>query len=220
MPTTRNEFAPPDAAIPAGAAVYVVDDDESIRRLLVWLMEQEGVRVQGFDSAEAFLAAPRAEAPACLLLDLTLGGMDGLALQAQLATQQPDLPIVFISATADVPRAVEAVKHGAVDFVVKPFDYKKVVDLVRNCLRRSADAAERRRRGEEALASLAALTPREREVMERVVAGKINRVIAEKLSVSIKTVEAHRAHIMEKLRVGSVADLVRLSERARGDSRA
>jgi RNA polymerase sigma factor (sigma-70 family) len=200
----------------AEPTVYVVDDDESIRRLLTWLMKRENVRVESFATAEDFLAALRADGPACLLLDLTLGGMDGLRLQAQLKERNADLPIIFISATADVPRAVEAVKHGAVDFVVKPFDYKKVVDLARQCLKRSAEAMARRRREDAMLSGLAALTPREREVMDRVVAGKPNRLIAEELAVSIKTVEVHRARIMEKLRVQSVTDLVRVSMIAAG----
>jgi RNA polymerase sigma factor (sigma-70 family) len=200
----------------AEPTVYVVDDDESIRRLLTWLMKRENVRVESFATAEDFLAALRADGPACLLLDLTLGGMDGLRLQAQLKERHADLPIIFISATADVPRAVEAVKHGAVDFVVKPFDYKKVVDLARQCLKRSAEAMARRRREDAMLSGLAALTPREREVMDRVVAGKPNRLIAEELAVSIKTVEVHRARIMEKLRVQSVTDLVRVSMIAAG----
>jgi RNA polymerase sigma factor (sigma-70 family) len=200
----------------AEPTVYDVDDDESIRRLLTWLMKRENVRVESFATAEDFLAALRADGPACLLLDLTLGGMDGLRLQAQLKERNADLPIIFISATADVPRAVEAVKHGAVDFVVKPFDYKKVVDLARQCLKRSAEAMARRRREDAMLSGLAALTPREREVMDRVVAGKPNRLIAEELAVSIKTVEVHRARIMEKLRVQSVTDLVRVSMIAAG----
>jgi two-component system response regulator TtrR len=174
-------------------------------------MEQEGYRVRSFASAEAFLESSRSEGPACLLLDLTLGGMDGLDLQARLKEHEPDLPVVFISATADVPRAVEAVKHGAVDFVVKPFDHKKVLDLARLCIKRSVDSLMRRRREETTLAAIASLTPREREVMDRVVAGKLNRVIAEELAVSIKTVEAHRAKIMEKLQISSVADLVRIA---------
>jgi FixJ family two-component response regulator len=212
--------APPEAQKKSDATVYVVDDDESIRRLLTWLMEQEGYRVSSFANAEGFLDSVRPVGPACLLLDLTLGGMDGLDLQGRLKESQPDLPVVFISATADVPRAVEAVKLGAVDFVVKPFDYKKVLDLVRVCLKRSAEALDRRQRKESTLAAMASLTPREREVMERVVAGKLNRVIAEELAVSIKTVEAHRARIMEKLHAGSVADLVRIAVGAVGRSDA
>lgn len=203
--------APSEQKARTDATVYVVEDDESIRRLLAWLMEQEGYRVRSFASAEAFLESFRGDGPACLLLDLTLGGMDGLDLQARLNDREPDLPIVFISATADVPRAVEAVKHGAVDFVVKPFDHKKVLDLARLCIKRSSESLMRRRREETTLAAIASLTPREREVMDRVVAGKLNRVIAEELAVSIKTVEAHRAKIMEKLQINSVADLVRIA---------
>ncbi len=208
------------ATRPAGeATVYVVDDDPSIRRLLTWLMKREGLRVEGFAGAEEFLATERAAGPACLLLDLTLGGMDGLLLQEKLKQSQPELPVIFISATADVPRAVEALKRGAVDFVVKPFDYKKVVALAKQCLQTSAETQARRKREEAVLSGLATLTPREREVMEQVVAGKPNKVIAEELALSIKTVEVHRARLMEKLNVNSVADLVRASLLAKGESR-
>lgn len=191
--------------------VYVVDDDASIRRLLSWLMEKEGVLVQSYANAEAFLEGFKANGPACLVLDLKLGGMDGLGLQQRLKERGYELPVVFVSGAAQVPQAVQAVKDGAVDFVVKPFDYRKIVELIRNCLARSAEAYQRREQAEACQATLSALTPREREVMDRVVAGKLNRMIADELAVSIKTVEAHRARIMEKLHVHSVADLVRLS---------
>lgn len=191
--------------------VYVVDDDASIRRLLSWLMEKEGVLVRSFPNAEAFLKGFKPNGPACLVLDLKLGGMDGLGLQQRLKERGTELPVVFVSGTAQVPQAVQAVKDGAVDFVVKPFDYRKLVTLIRNCLARSTEAHQRREKAEASQANLAALTPREREVMDRVVAGKLNRLIADELDVSIKTVEAHRARIMEKLQVHSVADLVRLS---------
>jgi len=191
--------------------VYVVDDDASIRRLLSWLMEKEGVLVRSFPNAEAFLEGFKPNGPACLVLDLKLGGMDGLGLQQRLKERGTELPVVFVSGTAQVPQAVQAVKDGAVDFVVKPFDYRKLVTLIRNCLARSTEAHQRREKAEGSQANLAALTPREREVMDRVVAGKLNRLIADELDVSIKTVEAHRARIMEKLQVHSVADLVRLS---------
>jgi FixJ family two-component response regulator len=202
-------------AAPADATVYVVDDDPSIRRLVTWLMEREGVRVASFASAEAFLKSFRPNGPACLVLDLTLSGMSGLDLQARLKADAVQLPILFMSATADIPRAVEAVKQGAVDFVVKPFDYRKLVDLTHDCLRRSAERRQQRYSAEAHIANMAALTPREREVMDHVVAGKLNRMIADELAVSIKTVEAHRARIMEKLQVGSVAELVKLAVVAR-----
>lgn len=194
--------------------VYVVDDDPSIRRLLSWLMEKEGARVEGFASAEAFLTAYDEDGPACLVLDLSLGGLNGLDAQRQLKERGVDIPVVFISGTAHVAQAVQAVKEGAVDFIVKPFDYRKVVEIIGGCLARSAEAVEQRQQTQEVRAHLAALTPREREVMDCVVAGKLNRMIADELHVSIKTVEAHRARIMEKLQVHSVADLVRLSMHA------
>jgi len=190
--------------------IYVVDDDPSIRRLLTWLMKREGLRVEGFAAAEEFLAAERTAGPACLLLDLTLGGMDGLRLQEKLAETQAEMPVIFISATADVPRAVEAIKRGAVDFVVKPFDYKKVVALTRQCLQRSAEMREGRRREEIVLFDAIALTPREREVMQRIIVGRLNKQIAAEFGLSIKTVEVHRARLMEKLNVNSVAELVRV----------
>ena len=203
--------ASPDGLAMSKPTVYVVDDDASIRRLLSWLMEKEGVLVQSFPNAEAFLEGFRPNGPACLILDLKLGGMDGLGLQQRLKERGLELPVVFVSGTAQVPQAVQAVKDGAVDFVVKPFDYRKLVALIRNCLARSTEVHQQREKVEASQANLAALTPREREVMDRVVAGKLNRMIADALAVSIKTVEAHRARIMEKLQVHSVADLVRLS---------
>lgn len=211
-----NAAETPAKPITPNPTVYVVDDDPSIRRLVAWLMERDGVQVQSYASAEAFLEGFRPGSPACLVLDLTLGGMDGLDLQASLKERLIEMPIVFMSATGDIPRAVEAVKRGAVDFVVKPFDYRKLVELIRQCLARSAVALSRHRESAAMTAGLAALTPREREIMDLVVAGKLNRMIAEELAVSIKTVEAHRARIMEKLQVNSVAELVRLSLTAKG----
>lgn len=202
---------PPGGPAMPTSTVYVVDDDASIRRLLSWLMEKEGVRVEAFTNAETFLESYRERGPGCLVLDLKLRGMDGLGLQQRLKERGIDLPIVFVSGTAQVSQAVQAVKDGAVDFIVKPFDYKKVVEVICGCLRRTEESYERRREAEASQATISALTPREREVMERVVAGKLNRMIADELAVSIKTVEAHRARIMEKLQVHSVADLVRLS---------
>ena len=206
-----GDNAPLGVSAIARPTVYVVDDYASIRRLITWLAEKDGIRVEAFAAAEAFLDAYRDDKPACLVLDLTLGGMDGLELQRQLKERGIDLPVVFISGTAEVTQAVEAVKEGAVDFVVKPFDYRKLTAIIQRCLQRSAESFERRHHARTALSGLAALTPREREVMERVVAGKLNRMIADELSVSIKTVEAHRARVMEKLQVHSVAELVRLS---------
>jgi two-component system response regulator TtrR len=191
--------------------VYVVDDDPSIRRLVAWLMAREGVRVVGCAGAEAFLSSYEAKGPACLVLDLALVGMNGLALQRHLMDKGIDIPILFISGTAEIPQAVEAVKRGAVDFVVKPFDYRRLAELIGACVKRSIESWSRKRDAKAPSGPLATLTQREREVMERVVAGKPNRVIADELEVSIKTVEWHRARIMDKLQVRSLAELIRVS---------
>jgi two-component system response regulator TtrR len=198
----------PETAQTAEPTVYVIDDDASIRELLTWLMARNGIRCQSFPDARSFLKAYRTDAPGCLILDLRMPGMSGLDLQAMLKAQGAMLPVIFLSGRADVSAAVQAVKGGAFDFIEKPFDYKRIVALVRECLARDADSRAQREVRKDVAARLAQLTPREREVMERVVAGKLNRVIAEELEISIKTVEAHRAHIMEKLGVDSVARLV------------
>jgi FixJ family two-component response regulator len=188
--------------------VYVIDDDASIRELLAWLMARSAIRCEVFPDARSFLNAYRADSPGCLILDLRMPGMSGLDLQGMLKAQGALLPVIFLSGRADVAAAVQAVKGGAFDFIEKPFDYKRIVALVRECLARDADARAVREARRDVSARLAQLTPRERDVLERVVAGKLNRVIAEELAISIKTVEAHRAHIMEKLGVDSVARLV------------
>ncbi|HSN19440.1 MAG TPA: response regulator [Usitatibacter sp.] len=206
----------PSGRAAAAPTVYVIDDDPSIRELIAWLMKRESIPVHAFADARAFLDAYVPGAPGCLVLDLYLPGMSGLDLQRYLTEHGIGMPVIFLSARADVPQAVKAVKEGAIDFLEKPFDYRSMVALVHDCLRRDAEARERRRRTGEAAARLASLTQREREVLERVVAGKPNRVIAEELLISIKTVEAHRAKIMEKLGVDSVAELVQTALSARG----
>lgn len=193
----------------AEPTVYVIDDDESIRELLVWLMRRNHIRAEAFPNARSFLKAYRPEAPGCLILDLYMPGMSGLELQDYLKGAGIEMPVIFLSGRADVPKAVLAVKSGAIDFIEKPFDYRRIVELVVESLKRDAaargDRAESRRRAER----FATLTQREREVLERVVVGKVNRIIAEEMAISIKTVEAHRARIMEKLSVDSVAELVK-----------
>lgn len=192
----------------SGATVYVVDDDPSTRELLEWLMKRHGRPVQCFPDARSFLKAYSPGAAGCLVLDLNLPGMNGLDLQKYLKSQGVGLPVIFLSGRADIPKAVLAVREGAVDFVEKPFDYRRVVSLVDECLARDAREREGRARRSEVAARLAQLTQREREVLDLVVAGRINREIAEALAISVKTVEAHRARIMEKLAVDSVASLV------------
>jgi RNA polymerase sigma factor (sigma-70 family) len=190
------------------ATVFVVDDDSSTRELLSWLMKKHGMKTEVFPDARSFLKSYKAEMPGCLVVDLNMPGMSGLDLQQYLKEQGVALPVLFLSGRADVPKAVKAVREGAIDFVEKPFDYRRVVALVADCLRRDAEARAKRERRRAHAERLAQLTQREREVLELVVAGRMNREIAETLEISIKTVEAHRARIMEKLEVHSVAELV------------
>ena len=188
--------------------VFVVDDDSSTRELLSWLMKRHGLRIEAFPDAGSFLKSYRSEMPGCLVVDLNMPGMSGLDLQQYLKEHDVFIPVLFLSARADVPKAVKAVREGAIDFIEKPFDYRRVVALVEDCIRRDAEARTKREAKRIHRERLAQLTQREREVLDLVVAGRMNREIAEKLDISIKTVEAHRAKIMEKLDVNSVAELV------------
>lgn len=190
------------------ATVFVVDDDSSTRELLAWLMKRHNLRAEVFADARSFLKSYKPEMPGCLVVDLDMPGMGGLELQQCMKEQGICLPILFLSGRADVPKAVKAVREGAVDFVEKPFDYRRVMMLVDDCLKRDARARAASERKRVFSQRLAQLTQREREVLDRVVAGRMNREIAEELDVSIKTVEAHRAKIMEKLEVNSVVELV------------
>jgi two-component system, LuxR family, response regulator FixJ len=172
-------------------------------------MASNGIAVQTFPSAAAFIQSYRRGDPGCLVLDVRLPGMSGPELQDYLRRESIEIPIVFVSAHADVPTAVNAMKGGAVDFIQKPFDYRDAVAAVRRALERDAAARERRARREQLAERLAALTERERGVLQRIIEGKPNKVIAAELDISVKTVEAHRAKVMEKMAVDSVAELVR-----------
>ena len=191
--------------------VYVVDDDESIRELLTWLMRSNGIAVSAFAGAQQFLKSYKTGAPGCLIVDLYMPGMSGLELQHYLIEHDIVIPVIFMSARADVAKAVSAVKQGAIDFIEKPFDYKKIVALAQDCLFRDQLLRRARSNLDIKQARLALLTHREREVMQLVVSGKINRVIADELQIGAKTVEAHRAKIMEKLEVDSLAELVQIA---------
>jgi two-component system, LuxR family, response regulator FixJ len=193
-----------------GATVYVVDDDEMFRKSLHWLLESVGLAVATFATAAEFLDAYRAGDPGCLVLDIRMPGMSGLQLQDELAARAICLPIVFLTAHGDVPMAVAAVKKGAVDFVQKPYNDQRLLDVVQDALQRDADARAADERHRRTAALIAAMTPREREVMNAVVAGKTNKIIADELGVAVKTIEAHRARMMDKMGASSVAELVRL----------
>lgn len=189
---------------------YIVDDDESIRTLWRWLLESNGMAVEAFATAKEFIDAYQPGGPACLVLDLRLPGMSGLELQEYLREREIAIPIVFVTGHGDVPTAVSAIKGGAVDFIQKPFGYREVLAVIQRAFERDAEIRERRTRRSLVAERLATLTEREREVMQRVIEGKLNKVIAVELDISVKTVEFHRAKMMEKMGADSVAALVQL----------
>ena len=197
--------------IPKKGTVYVVDDDEAVRDSLQWLLEGVNYSVQAYDSAEAFLAAFDPQALACLILDVRMPGMSGLQLQEELAQRKAELPIVFITGHGDVPMAVSTMKKGAADFIEKPFDQAELKALVEKMLAQARESAAQRERARMNQALLGKLTAREQQVLERIVAGRLNKQIADDLGISIKTVEAHRANIMDKLNANTVADLMRIA---------
>ncbi len=192
--------------------VYIVDDDPSMCEALTRLLGTVGLRAEAFKTPQEFLKTKRPDAPSCLILDVRLPGLSGLDLQRELATTDPPIQIVFITAHGDIPMTVQALKAGAVDFLTKPFRDQQLLDAVwqaidrdRAARRRWADLAEWRRRFE-------SLTQREREVMTLVVTGLLNKQIAAQLYTSEATVKAHRAQLMRKMEADSVAQLVRITE--------
>ena len=187
--------------------VYVVDDDDAVRDALSMLFRTAGLRVETFRSAVAFLQCKKLETVSCLVLDIRMPGLTGLALQEALGERKVRIPIIFITGHGDIPMAVEAVKKGAYDFIEKPFDDYQLLCQVLNALNRGADHARDDASGAE---RLALLTEREREVLDLVLAGKPSRQVAEELFISVKTVEFHRARIMQKLNVRSAAELFRV----------
>ena len=197
--------------IPKKGTVYVVDDDEAVRDSLQWLLEGKDYRVRCFESAEAFLARFDPREVACLIADIRMDGMSGMELQDRLIERHSPLPIVFITGHGDVPMAVESMKKGALDFIQKPFNEDYLLPLVERMLDKAREsfAVQQEVANREAL--IAKLTTREAQVLERIVAGRLNKQIADDLGISIKTVEAHRANIMEKLNAATVADLLKIA---------
>jgi FixJ family two-component response regulator len=197
--------------IPKKGTVYVVDDDEAVRDSLQWLLEGKGYRVRCFDSAESFLSRYDAREVACLIVDIRMGGMNGMELQNRLIESRSPLPIVFITGHGDVPMAVDTMKKGAMDFILKPFNEGQLVGLVERMLDHAKDSFADYQLAANRDALLSKLTLRESQVLERIVAGRLNKQIADDLGISIKTVEAHRANIMEKLSANTVADLLKIA---------
>lgn len=190
---------------------YVVDDDESIRTLWAWLLDSNGIAVRTFASAAEFMEAYPQDGPGCLVLDLRLPGMSGLELQGQLKHKGVEIPIVIVTAHGDIPTAVSAIKGGAVDFIEKPFSYREALSVVQGAFRRDAEVRGMRLRRLAVAGRLAALTDRERDVLRRIIEGKPNKIIADELDISMKTVEFHRSKLMEKMGAASVAELVQLA---------
>ena len=197
--------------IPKKGTVYVVDDDEVVRDSIQWLLEGNDYRVRCFDSAESFLSRFDPREVACLIVDIRMGGMSGLELQDRLIERKSPLPIVFITGHGDVPMAVNTMKKGAMDFIQKPFNEEKLLGVVERMLDRARDAFSEYQQAASRDALLSKLTGREAQVLERIVAGRLNKQIADDLGISIKTVEAHRANIMEKLNANTVADLLKIA---------
>ena len=193
------------------ALIHVVDDDESLRAALLDLLDVAGFEARGYASTGEFLLHPPADRPGCVLLDVRLPGPSGLDLQAALKRYAVTLPVVFLTGHADVPTSVRAMKAGAVDFLEKPVERDMLLDALNRALARDAEERGAREAAGRRSARFAALTPREREVFERVVAGKLNKEIAEELGIGLRTVKAFRAQLMSKLGVTSAAELGRLA---------
>jgi two-component system, LuxR family, response regulator FixJ len=190
--------------------VFVVDDDAGVRDSLRMLLKSVGLPAEAFESGQEFLDADRDDRPGCLVLDIRMPGMSGLELQAKLNERHCILPIIFITGHGDVPMAVEAMQAGAVDFIQKPFRDQDLLDRINQALEKDA-GSRRMLAGRNGIRrQLTLLTPREKEVLDLVVAGKANKVIAGNLNLSQRTVEIHRARVMEKMEAHSLAHLVRM----------
>jgi FixJ family two-component response regulator len=193
--------------------VFVVDDDISIRESLELLIRSEGWKPETFASAQEFLARPRVFVPTCLVLDVSLPGLNGLDLQKRVAIERIDMPIIFITGHGDVPMTVQAMKAGAVEFLTKPFGDEVLLSAIRHSLERSRTALAHEAEMLGLRECYASLSPREREVMALVVSGLLNKQVGGELGISEITVKAHRGQVMQKMKADSLADLVRMATR-------
>jgi len=191
--------------------VYVIDDDQAVRQSVRWLMESVGRRVEVFDSAESFLANYLPNQPGCILTDVRMPGLGGVTLQEMLRDRDSTIPVIVMTAYGDVPTAVRAMKAGALDFIEKPYNDQLLLDLIERAIKKNRETRIERGEQEAARAKYQLLTPRERQVMALVVQGNSNKMVARTLGISNKTVEAHRAKVMEKMAVKSAAELATIA---------
>ena len=199
----------------AKSIVFVVDDDVSVRESLELLIRCEGWRPEIFAAAQEFLEHPRRRVPSCLVLDISLPGLNGLDLQKRVAAERGDLPIIFITGHGDVPKTVQAMKAGAIEVLTKPFNDEVLLSAIRQALERSRLALAHETELQELRDRYASLSPRERQVMTLVVAGLLNKQVGGELGISEITVKAHRGQVMQKMKADSVADLVKMAGRLR-----
>jgi FixJ family two-component response regulator len=203
----------------ANGTVFLVDDNDAFRQSTRWLLESHGLRVSAFkngrDFLDAYAPAPAGRKPECLLLDVRMPGLTGLQVHEELVQRNANVPVIFITAHGDVPLAVEAMRRGAFDFLEKPFTDDVLVSAIGSALARDDEQMSRDREAANARARLDALTPRERQVLDLVVEGALNKTIADRLGISIKTVELHRSRVMEKMRALSLAQLIQMTVRAK-----
>jgi FixJ family two-component response regulator len=213
----KSEVAERSEGADGRSLVFVIDDDDSIRRALERLLRSDGLDVESFASSKQFMARPVPDRPACILLDLRLPGASGLEIQDNLARSRQNIPVIFMSGYADVGSSVRALKAGAVDFLQKPLSDQALLDVVHDALERAR--ATRRQRAEQAAiqARFDLLTPRERDVLRLMLRGLLNKQIAFELGISEKTVKFHRGHVMTKTEAGSVAELVRQADKIQID---
>ena len=198
----------------ADGTVFIVDDEETVRRALSRLVRSVGLTAETFPTAQAFLDRDRVDRPACLVLDVRLPGLSGLDLQTALGGRQETLPIIFITGRGSIPMSVRAMKGGALDFLRKPVESQELLDAIQRALARSREALDRQVERDTLAARLATLTLREREVLELVVAGMLNKQIAAELGAAEKTIKVHRGRVMKKMEADSVPDLVRMTQKA------
>ena len=207
-----NLMTPTPTAAKVLPVVFVIDDDASVRAALSSLIRSVGLRVEVFASASEFLAAKRTDGPSCLILDVRLPGMSGLNFQAELAKTNAIIPIIFITGHGDIPMSVKAMKAGAVEFLTKPFRDQDLLDAIKVALERARSWIESEKAVSELKANFESLSLREKEVMERVTGGLLNKQIAAELGVSEVTVKVHRGSVMQKMGAKSLADLVRMAD--------